>query len=214
MLLDGTLFEVTNPRDRVYVYVGTAMDITSCASTDGRGCGCDRTAKFPIDYKKSVSVAYQDLVKYLINRDIELGSLQICESRLNRNPDLPSWATDFRRQMPWALTDRGSRQLRAKRQDLSQINKLTLDGRWVGVVEHVDEPDPASLLAGWKDCTGAFPDIHDFSQDFIYFRIEEDFDSFVASGQCRHATTCPRKRRDLGSNTSESRRKLDERAFR
>ena len=105
---------------------------------------------------------------------------------------MPSWATDFRRQMPRALTDRGSRQLRTKRQDLSHVNKLALDGRWVGAVEHVDEPDPASL---------------------IHFGIEEDFDAFVASGQYRHATTYPRKRLDLGSNTSESTRKFDERAF-
>ena len=60
----------------------------------------------------------------------------------------------------------------------------------VGVVEHVDEPDPASLLAGWKDYTGAFPDIHNLSQDFIHFGIEEDFDAFVASGLYGHATIC------------------------
>lgn len=89
-LLDGTLFEVNNPYDRVYAYIGIAMDITSWASTDGRGCGYDRTTKFPIDYKNLVSVVYQDLVKHLINRDVKLRSLQICESRLNRKPDLPS----------------------------------------------------------------------------------------------------------------------------
>ena len=77
----------------------------------------------------------------------------------------------------------------------------------------MDEHDPASLLAGWKDYTGAFPDIHNLSQDFIHFGIEEDFDAFMASGQYRHATICPRKRLDLGGNTSESRRKFDERAF-
>lgn len=72
------------------------------------------------------------------------------------------------------MIDRGSRQLRAKRQDLSQINEITLDGRRVEIVEHVDEPDPASLLAVWKDYTEAFPDIHNLSQDSIHFDIEEE----------------------------------------
>ena len=52
------------------------------------------TAQRSFQYTKK-SVVYQYLAKYLINRDVELGSLQICESRLNRNSQLAKLSNRF-----------------------------------------------------------------------------------------------------------------------
>ena len=189
VLLDGALYEVTDPRDRVYAHIGIARDNTA----HNQDCTCNRN-KFPIDYNKSLSVVYQDLVKHLINEDGVLAPLQICESRLDRNPDLPSWVTDFSRRMPRALIDRAAaKQTYTKPQDLSQLNKLTLPGRWVGTVDHIWGPDPASLRAGWFEYKGIYPRMTSVKTNFVHFGLDEDFDAFVDSGQYTQASVCPRK---------------------
>ena len=188
VLLDGALYEVTDPRDRVYAHIGMLRD----SSAHRQSCACNNN-KFPIDYNKSLSVVYQDLVKHLINQEGELASLQICESRLDRNPDLPSWVTDFSCRMPRALIHRGALQAKtAKRQDLSQLKKLTLTGRLVGTVAHIWEPDPASLQARWDGYGGPAPTAPNRWQDFGHFGLDEDFDAFVDSRQYTQASVRPR----------------------
>ena len=190
VLLDGALYEVTDPRDRVYAHIGMLRD----SSAHGQSCACNNN-KFPIDYNKSFSVVYRNIVKHLIDQEGKLASLQICESRLDRSPDLPSWVTDFGRRMPRALIDRGARfETIAKRQDLSQLNELTLTGRWVGTVNFIWEPEPG-LRAGWKIYKGDYPTVHDRTQhliqDFVHFGLDEDFDAFVDSGQYRQVSVGP-----------------------
>lgn len=200
VLLDGALYEVTDPRDRVYAHLGITRD----GSGHAKSCACNKN-EFPIDYDKSLSVVYQDLVKHLINQEGELASLQICESRLDRNPDLPSWVTDFSRRMPRALIDRHSLdETTAKRQDLSQLKKLTLTGRWVGTVDFIWKPDPASLRGGWDGYKGP---------DFVHFGLDKDFDAFVDSGQYTQASVRPRKELAPGVFNTERTYMYYKRAF-
>ncbi len=209
MLLDGALYEVTDPRDRVYAHLGIARD----SSAHRKSCVCNNK-EFPIDYDKSLSVVYQDLVKHLINQEGALASLQICESRLDRNPDLPSWVTDFSRRMPRALIDRDAlNETTAKRQDVSQLKKLTLTGRWVGTVDSIWKPDPASLRVGWDGYKGPYPTRHNYLQDYVHFGLDEDFDAFVDSGQYTQASVMPRKELAPGVFNSELTYMYYKRAF-
>lgn len=209
LFLDGTRFEVTDPRDRVYAYVGIASNLTS-REPNLKGCKCDRTLRFPIDYTKSISQVYQDVVKYLINRDKELGSLQVCESRLNRDPDLPSWVTDFRQQRPRALIRRprsiSDWDFEAMPQDSNKDNLLILNGIWVGDVRDVNEPEAESFKAGWAD----FSELYEC---FKHFGHKEDFDTFVTSGSYRETLVFPRAGLHMAKTNSDERRKYYERAF-
>ena len=191
VVLDGALYEVTDPRDRVYAHIGIVRD----SSAHRKSCACNSN-EFPIDYNKSLSVVYQDFVKHSINQG-GLVSLQICESRLDRNPDLPSGVTDFSCRMPRALIDSYAGPVTyrnlidktklgakpTKQQDLSQLNKLTLTGRWVGTVDHIWKPGPDSLLARWDEVWR--------EQGVVHFGLDEDLEDFADFGQYAPASVCP-----------------------
>jgi len=55
------------------------------------------TPSFPVEYSKSVSEVYQDVVKYFINRDRNLDILSILLTHRNAVSDaeLPSWVPDW-----------------------------------------------------------------------------------------------------------------------
>jgi hypothetical protein len=185
-LVDGaTYFGLFDPRDRVYAYIGMADEITYLASATPRRLGLNEfnptsisrptSIPFPVSYTKSVSEVYQDVIKYLINRDRHLGVLLLCESRKNRNSDIPSWATDYRQQIPRAVLVSSLEDSRpAKQQDLSQTGKLVLMGTRLGILgQHELE-------------SGSFE-----SWSRIHFGVELDLDEFIASGSYRHRTVYP-----------------------
>jgi len=58
----------------------------------------DQEPKFPIDYTKSMSEVYQDVIKYLIHMTESLEVLDVFGDRAYlEESELPSWATDFSR---------------------------------------------------------------------------------------------------------------------
>ena len=93
-LFAGSAFDVTDDRDRIY----GALGILRSRSTRLYVEDLERfyTRNFPINYEKSVSEVYQDVVKFLINVDQNLDVLQIYDSNDPENSEFPSWTPDFR----------------------------------------------------------------------------------------------------------------------
>lgn len=89
-------YEATDPRDKVYSILGLArVPMTTGIDTTAAD---SRTAAFPVDYTRSVSEVYQDVVKYLVNKDRNLDILSILLTHRNASSDedLPSWVPDWR----------------------------------------------------------------------------------------------------------------------
>ena len=89
-------YGATDPRDKVYSVLGLArVPMTTTAETPAPDL---RTLTFPVDYTKSVSEVYQDVVKYFVNRDRNLDILSILLTHRNSSSDndLPSWVPDWR----------------------------------------------------------------------------------------------------------------------
>ena len=93
-LHDGAVFGATDPRDRVYGILGIVSSPTARLYVDSPAA--NRFEPLPIDYGKSVSEVYEDVVKFLINSDRSLDCLTVFEDRRGRSTDLPSWVTDWR----------------------------------------------------------------------------------------------------------------------
>jgi hypothetical protein len=90
----GSRFEVTDDRDRIYGIFGM---ITSPATRFYVETRADiMPDRFPIDYEKSVSAVYGDIIRYLINTDRNLDCLLVFEDRRQRTADISSWAIDWR----------------------------------------------------------------------------------------------------------------------
>ena len=94
-LQDGASFHVTDPRDRVYGTLGIISSTTTRLHVEDRPD--IKTQNFPINYDKTVDEVYQDVVWFLIATDRNLDCLTVFEDRRDLLSDLPSWATDWRR---------------------------------------------------------------------------------------------------------------------
>lgn len=109
-LLEGSLeFEVTDPRDRCYAVLGMA-NIESAAQRYTEDPG----HIFPLDYNKSLSEVYQDVVRYYLHSTKTLDILARYQSynhfsfdssfatldlpKSNRHGDLPSWVINWQLQ--------------------------------------------------------------------------------------------------------------------
>ncbi|KAL7620927.1 hypothetical protein AAE478_008238 [Parahypoxylon ruwenzoriense] len=92
-LLDALVFSssfgVTDPRDLVYGILGFTTVPVSLGNPDTR----DATLK--VDYSRTMSEVFQDVVIYEINRTGSLGILDFAGAR-PPSSDLPSWTPDWR----------------------------------------------------------------------------------------------------------------------
>ncbi|KAI1404756.1 heterokaryon incompatibility protein-domain-containing protein [Hypoxylon fuscum] len=92
-LLDALVFSssfgVTDPRDLVYGIIGFTTVPVSQAGID------THRPSLKVDYGRSVSEVYQDVVRYEIERTGSLGILDFVGSRPTSS-DLPSWTPDWR----------------------------------------------------------------------------------------------------------------------
>ena len=100
-LQEGTGFHVTDPRDRVYAILGIIASPSTrfwvAPPKHGTVMTNGTTPKeFPIDYGRSISEVYQDVVKHLVNVERNLDSLCIFQNHRRHNSDIPSWAMDWR----------------------------------------------------------------------------------------------------------------------
>ena len=100
-LQEGTAFEVTDPRDRVYALLGIIASPSTrfyvAAPKHGNGVTNGTAPKdFPVDYDKSVSAVYQDVMRYLITIERNLDCLCVFQDRRKQAFDMPSWVLDWR----------------------------------------------------------------------------------------------------------------------
>ena len=105
LLMTGTIFEATDPRDRIYGILGLAKepieggaamaDVSEETKTDTDSVPYPL---FQIDYSKTVSAVFQHLAKYIINRDQNLDVLALLPTyrHLETSADLPTWTPDWR----------------------------------------------------------------------------------------------------------------------
>lgn len=137
VLQDGCRFDVTDPRDRLYGLLGMIRSRSSRRFVEDRPE--IRESEFPIDYTKTVSEVYQDVVKHLINVDRNLDILQVIEDRSDRAGDLPTWVPDWRQKiersfinLPPAGKDMKQKAGIAPVQDLDELGVLRLTGMRLG----------------------------------------------------------------------------------
>jgi hypothetical protein len=91
LLMVGREFDATDPRDKIYSVLGLArVLVASPTATPGPN-------EMVVDYSKSVSEVYQNLAKYIINRDRNLDILCILLTHRNANSaSFPTWVPDWR----------------------------------------------------------------------------------------------------------------------
>lgn len=93
-LLDALVFSssfgVSDPRDLVYGVLGFTTVAVSQGKVDLR------QPTLNVDYHRSVSEVYQDVVRYEIERSGSLGILDFAGSHHPASSDLPSWTPDWR----------------------------------------------------------------------------------------------------------------------
>lgn len=147
-------FEVTDPRDRCYAVLGIANVPTGAQDRLG-----DPDSIFPVDYNKSLSEVYQDVVRHYLHLtktldilaryrsyhhiefDTSLFAMELPES--NRRDDFPSWVVKWESQpeklkygsrgLVWSAHIQGElRQIELKRTTTSQ---LSLKGYYLGTFE-------------------------------------------------------------------------------
>ena len=94
----GVRFDTSDDRDRVYGVLGmvynndlsTRVDLHETEHRPPRPSMED----FPVDYGKSVSEVFQDVIRFALSYDDNLDILYRYEARPDPTPDLPSWAVD------------------------------------------------------------------------------------------------------------------------
>ena len=95
------IFGTSDDKDRVYGVLGMVNNNELRASVDLYGTGPrpprPSMRDFPVDYSKSVSEVYQDVVDFALSYDDNLYILCRYEARPDPSPDLPSWAVDWRK---------------------------------------------------------------------------------------------------------------------
>jgi hypothetical protein len=97
-------FDVADSRDRMYGALGMMFHSHFKTRIDksqwDRRFPAKLEATYPIDYRKSVSEVYQDVVKTAVYDSGTLDVLFVAQDRMNWACDLPSWVLDWRRVIP------------------------------------------------------------------------------------------------------------------
>ena len=182
-LFAGTGFDATDDRDRIY----GALGILRSRSTRLYVEDLERfyTTTFPVNYEKTVSQVYQDVVKFLINVDQNLDVLQIFHSINPEHSPFPSWTPDFRlRALRSILEGPPNRREEAElwgtplQQALTNIPKdepLRLQGCQVGRITLLDAITKAATSdnsnIGSQESNGP-----------VASGLDDKFDKLVASG--------------------------------
>jgi hypothetical protein len=158
VLSENVEFDASDDRDRIYALIGMIQQSPKLQPnmTVQRP---DHEYNYPIDYTIETSIAYQNLIKFLINLDRRLYCLQLFRPA-NTASSLPSWAIDWktttvcqfdnfshqpnklvlvpRKMYSWNL-------LPAPQQDLDHHDELHLQGVRLGIVSG---PPDFSIIPG------------------------------------------------------------------
>ena len=154
-LQEGCKFQVSDPRDRVYAVLGMLQSpSTRLYVSDAK---LPSKAPFPIDYNKSISVVYQDFMKFLINMDRNLDCLCYFEKPRSMSFDLPSWVVDWRKDAQRSFIEitipvpiHGDLREVAEQQTYSDVDQLVLEGYTVSAIAKIDG-EHSSLLTS-RNC--------------------------------------------------------------
>jgi hypothetical protein len=146
LLVIGCDFEATDPRDKIYALLGLAREPLVANDPDAIYPHLDEDEildPFVIDYNMSVSEVYQNLVKYFINRDLNLDIILFAAGIRNEaSSGLPSWTPDWRTSdmsLPPGYDmrfDAGS-YTRALKQEYTEHGKLQIQGYNVDTVNEL-----------------------------------------------------------------------------
>lgn len=93
---DGAGFGVSDERDRVYGIIGMLSSTKQYSKHSSRG----RMLDFPVDYSRSTSMVYTDLIRYLVYLSSNWDCLLVFTPASGRSPRLPSWAIDWSSSQP------------------------------------------------------------------------------------------------------------------
>jgi hypothetical protein len=100
LLVVGCDFDATDPRDKIYALLGLAREPLVANDADAIYPQLDVGEifePFVIDYDMPVGQVYQNVVKYFINRDLNLDIVLFASGiRNEKSSDLPSWTPDWR----------------------------------------------------------------------------------------------------------------------
>lgn len=100
-IIAGVKFKATDPRDRVFGLVGMLPNLAMTPASKTPSASPIRgSSPYPIDYMKTETEVYTDLVKYLVNEMQNLHALCIFQDCKIPKPDLPTWAIDLRADHP------------------------------------------------------------------------------------------------------------------
>jgi hypothetical protein len=136
ILKEGSVFEASDNRDRIYGVLGLMNNLAK-----------NHFEHLRIDYNQSVSEVYQDLTKYFINLSRSLRPIQFFRTS-PPSRDIPTWAIDCRHDcsgLDNVIADRPSYEYeddeeRALPQDLDQKNLLLVRGFYMGTVDMRTKP--------------------------------------------------------------------------
>ena len=166
-LQDGTALQVTDPRDRIYALLGVLSSPTTRLYVDDHLGQISRS--FPIDYDKTVSEVYADVMKHLINADRNLDCLCVFQDRRKHAEDLPSWVLDWRHSTAryFICTKPDPAEFRerygqALEQDLSDPLVLSINGYTVTKVTSIEGHNQLSDVDN-----SSFKDIGDLAQHYV-----------------------------------------------
>jgi hypothetical protein len=141
-------FHVLDPRDRVCGALGmifhphfkTRID----KSQPTRKFPAKLEASYPIEYGKSVSQVYQDVIMTIVHDSGTLDVLFVAQDRKDWTPDLPTWALDWRRAIPRMIARRNWRRYESWKTGSSiatfENNILRVHGVRRGVVKTLIDP--------------------------------------------------------------------------
>lgn len=99
ILLDGVSFNVSDSRDRVYGLLGILNDLPERRYWNQKTETYEAFDEMKADYRKGLSIVYEDTTKYLINLANSLWPLEVIRPpRLTE--ELPGWVIDWRTDRP------------------------------------------------------------------------------------------------------------------
>ena len=175
-LLAGVRFGVTDSRDKIYGIIGMLeeksrlLDLEAPHSEDTQGRPTFTTT---INYAKSEIEVYQDITKFLINRDRNLFPLCIFRDRTVAAEHLPSWVIDCGSAIrSWYVATN----LTAISEHILQLHEYFMQGSY-GEAERVGSDVNGTMkLSGYRICT--LESIQSRKENPLNSRIE---DSLVTS---------------------------------
>jgi hypothetical protein len=160
ILISGKTLNVLDSRDRTYGALGI---LSHLQPTDSLGLNGLRLpwARFPIDYRKTVSEVFQDLIAFLVEHNSFHAIPTVYESRRNRRSSLASWAIDWRlnitRYSRFYYSGRLPHSMKASEVQVADItrslqpnNLLRVQGYEIGTVElRTQMPEAPGLANLW-----------------------------------------------------------------